>query len=292
MAANTHPNGKRKPCGMVAFSQWFQRGKRASDRLPPPAPKPSVDRALLAAVARDRVDLHFQPQIEVATGRVVGVEALARWDGAAGAEDLFARAATSGLSERLSRAVQRKALRMAGRWTGALGKLRVSINLLAEDLERPGYERWLLEEIAAAGLAPERVTAEITESSLVADRPAAAARLAQLRAAGVRIAVDDFGTGYASLAYLTSLPLDTLKIDRGLIADIVGGSRDRIVVKAMIRLARELNLQVVVEGVEDPAQLDLLEGWGCDLYQGFLGARALNEVELAEFVERRLAKAA
>lgn len=277
---------------MVAFSQWFKRGKRSSDRLPPPVPRPRLDRALLSAVARDRVDLHFQPQIEVATGRIVGVEALARWDGAAGAEDLFARAASSGLSERLSRTVQRKALRMAGRWTGALGQLRLSINLLAEDLERPGYERWLLDEIKAAGLSPERVTAEITESSLVADRPAAAARLAQLRAAGVRIAVDDFGTGYASLAYLTSLPLDTLKIDRGLIADIVGGSRDRIVVKAMIRLARELNLQVIVEGVEDPAQLDLLEGWGCDLYQGFLGARALSETELALFVEQRLAKAA
>lgn len=277
---------------MVAFPQWFQRGKRSSDRLPPSVPQPRLDRALLSAVARDRVDLHFQPQIEVATGRIVGVEALARWEGASGAEDLFARAATSGLSERLSRSVQRKALRMAGQWTGELGKLRLSINLLAEDLERPGYERWLLDEISAAGLAPERVTAEITESSLVADRPAAAARLAQLRAAGVRIAVDDFGTGYASLAYLTSLPLDTLKIDRGLIADIVGGSRDRIVVKAMIRLARELSLQVVVEGVEDPAQLDLLEGWGCDLYQGFLGARALSEAELATFVERRLAKAA
>jgi EAL domain-containing protein (putative c-di-GMP-specific phosphodiesterase class I) len=277
---------------MVAFPLQLGAGQRASDRLPVHPPEPRLDRELATAIAEDAVILHFQPQIEVSSGRVLGVEALARWDGAAGPEDMFNRAAASNLSERLSRAVQRKALRLAGRWTGPLAELRLSINLLAEDLERPGYERWLLNEIAAAGLAPERVTAEITESSLVADRPAAAARLAQLRAAGVRIAVDDFGTGYASLAYLTSLPLDTLKIDRGLIADIVGGSRDRIVVKAMIRLARELGLQVVVEGVEDPAQLDLLESWGCDLYQGFLGARALSETELATFVERRLAKAA
>ena len=97
-------------------------------------------------------------------------------------------------------------------------------------------------------------------------------RLAACARAGVRIAVDDFGTGYASLAYLTSLPLDTIKIDRGLIADIVGGERDRIVVKAMIRLARELDLKVVVEGVETTGQLALLADWGCDLYQGFLGA--------------------
>ncbi len=112
-----------------------------------------------------------------------------------------------------------------GKWTGPLARLRLSLNLLPEDLARPGYERWLLDEIAAAGLRPEQVTAEITESSLIADPVAAAARLACLRAAGVRIAVDDFGTGYASLAWLTTLPLDMIKIDRGLITDLVGGRR-------------------------------------------------------------------
>jgi EAL domain-containing protein (putative c-di-GMP-specific phosphodiesterase class I) len=101
---------------------------------------------------------------------------------------------------------------------------------------------------------------------------------------GVTIAIDDFGTGYASLAYLTTLPLDMLKIDRGLITHIVGGSRDRIVVKAMIRLARELGLKVVVEGVESTAQLALLAEWGCDLYQGFIGAGALTHEELTRFV--------
>ena len=268
---------------------WFKAGKRASDHQAPAPPRPAQDRQLARAIAEGRIHVHFQPQIAVATGEVVGVEALARWEGAKNPEELFRRAANAGLSERLSRQVQREALQRVGAWTGALANLRVSINLLAADLERPGYERWLLDEIAAAGLSPERVTAEITESSLVADRPAAAARLSQLRAAGVRIAVDDFGTGFCSLAYLTSLPLDSLKIDRGLVADIVGGSRDRIVVKAMIRLARELGLQVVIEGVETAAQLSLLNGWGCDLYQGFLGARALDEVALREFVEGRVA---
>ena len=101
-----------------------------------------------------------------------------------------------------------------------------------------------------------------------------------------------FGTGYASLAYLTSLPLDILKIDRGLIADIVGGARDRIVVKAMIALARELDLNVVVEGVESTEQLALLADWGCDLYQGFLGAGPLDEIELMRFVTASMAEAA
>ncbi len=109
-------------------------------------------------------------------------------------------------------------------------------------------------------------------------------RLARLRERGVQIAIDDFGTGYASLAYLTTLPLDMIKIDRGLIADLVGGERDRIVVKAMIRLARELNLKVVVEGVEDASQLALIADWGCDLYQGFLGSAALTQEELFRFV--------
>lgn len=187
------------------------------------------DLALEALLADDSVTLAFQPQLSVATGEVVGVEALARDPGGMAPDRMFARAAAASLGERLSRAVQRKALRTVGTWSGALGKLRLSLNLLPEDLARPGYERWLLAEIAAAGLTPERVTAEITESSLIADPIAAAARLACLRAAGVRIAVDDFGTGYASLAWLTTLPLDMIKIDRGLIIDLVGGRRAQIV---------------------------------------------------------------
>jgi EAL domain-containing protein (putative c-di-GMP-specific phosphodiesterase class I) len=147
-----------------------------------------------------------------------------------------------------------------------------------------GFDQWLLDEIESAGIDPARVVVEITESALLIDQPAVAERLTRLRGEGLAIAVDDFGTGYASLAYLTSLPLDMLKIDRGLIAHIVGGERDRIVVKAMIRLARELGLGVVVEGVESTGQLALLADWGCDLYQGFLGAGALTQEELTRFV--------
>ena len=250
------------------------------------------DRGLDEAIAADRIAVHFQPQIEPATGRIVAVEALARWDGEASATKLFERAARAGLAERLSRCTQRKALRIAGAWAAPLSDLGLSINLLAEDLAWEGYDAWLLDEIAAAGLAPDRVTVEITESSLLADLALAAERLGRLRAAGVQIAVDDFGTGYASMAWLTSLPLDALKIDRGLITDLVEGRRDRIVVRAMISLARELNLKVVVEGVETAAQLALLTEWGCDLYQGFLGSAALDEQQLALFVANSLADAA
>jgi EAL domain-containing protein (putative c-di-GMP-specific phosphodiesterase class I) len=205
---------------------------------------------------------------------------------------LFRRAGFAGLAERLSRLVQRKALRCAAVWEGPLKDLKVSLNLLPQDISRENYDDWLIDEIAAAGIKPSRVTVEITESALLVDRPAVAERLARLRSEGVTIAVDDFGTGYASLAYLTSLPLDMLKIDRGLITDLVGGARDRIVVKAMIRLARELGMQVVVEGVESTAQLTLLAEWGCDLYQGFLGAGALTHEELTRFVAAAQVEAA
>src|SRR5437868_2845686 len=262
------------------MSKW---GRRASDTGATLPAAPRRDLMLEGAIAHEQVDVLFQPLIEPATGRVVGAEALARSPIADG-QLLFARASAGGLEERLSRLVQRKALRGAAVWEGPLKGLRLSINVLPADISRAGYDDWLLDEINAAGIDPKRVTAEITESALLIDQEAVAERLNRLRDEGLTIAVDDFGTGYASLAYLTSLPLDAIKIDRGLVADLVGGERDRIVVRALIHLARELDLKVVVEGVETAAQLALIAEWGCDLYQGFLGAGALTHDELMRFV--------
>ena len=245
---------------------------------------PACDWVLETAIAHEQIEVQFQPLIVPRTGRVVGAEALARSSIAQSADELFARAVAAGLDERLSRLVQKKALRSAAVWEGPLRGLKLSLNLLPQEISRTGYERWLLDEIGAVGIDPSRITVEITENALLVGQEAVAERLGQLRDAGISIAIDDFGTGYASLAYLTTLPLDMIKIDRGLIADLVGGSRDRIVVKAMIRLARELDLKVVVEGVESMGQLALLADWGSDLYQGFFGAGALTEEELARFV--------
>ena len=277
---------------MFKWDSVFEWGRRASDQKAP-APVTSVrDTLLETVIEHEGIDVLYQPIIEPKTGRIIGAEALARSSLVSSADALFARAAAAGLGERLSRLVQRKALRSAAVWEGPLKGLRLSINLLPEDISREGFDEWLLGEIAAAGIDAARVTAEITESALLVDQQAVAERLARLRDAGVRVAADDFGTGYTSLAYLTTLPLDMLKIDRGLIADIVGGSRDRIVVRALIRLARELELQVVVEGVESTAQLALLVEWGCDLYQGFLGAGALTHEELTRFVAAAQVEAA
>jgi EAL domain-containing protein (putative c-di-GMP-specific phosphodiesterase class I) len=271
------------------ISKW---GRRASDAgATPPAP-PQRDRLLEAAIAHEQIDVLFQPLIDPVSGHIVGAEALARAAIVDDAGLLFARAQAGGLAERLSRLVQRKALRCAAVWEGPLKGLGLSINILPADISRNGYETWLLDEIGTAGIDPNRVTAEITENALLTDQEEVAERLNRLRDAGLCIAVDDFGTGYASLAYLTTLPLDAIKIDRGLVADIVGGERDRIVVKAMIHLARELDLKVVVEGVETTGQLALLAEWGCDLYQGFLGAGALTHEELTRFVAAANAEAA
>ncbi len=274
------------------FPTTAEAGNRASDIRLTPRAALTRDVELERAIARDELTVLFQPQIEPVSGSVCGVEGLARWAGEPDTEALFARAQRHGLAERLSRVVQRKALRVAGAWRRPLNELRLSINVIAADLMRDGYVGWLLDELDEAGLSPRRLTVEITESSLIADQLLASKRLSTLRAAGVQIAIDDFGTGYSNLAYLASLPLDALKIDRAMIADLVGGSRDRIVVRAMIGLARELGLKVIVEGIESTAQLGLIAGWGCDLYQGFLSAGALDEDELERFVAATLAVAA
>ena len=268
---------------MVAWRNKFWANKRGSDR-PLRAAAPTRDRQLEAALAADEIEIRFQPQIDPASGRISGVEALARWAKVPSPEALFSRAVAAGLAERLSRTIQRKALRIVGKWGGELGALNLSLNILPQDLDRPGFDSWLLSEIALAKLDPRRITAEIIESALLLDRPAVAERLGSLRARGVKVAVDDFGTGYANLVYLTSLPLDAIKIDRAMVANLVGHERDRIVAKAMIAMARELGLKVVVEGIESIEQLDLIAGWGVDLYQGFLGAGALDVAELARFV--------
>lgn len=274
---------------MLNFDSISPWGRRASDGAPPPV-SPMRDIMLEAAIAHEQVDLLYQPLIDLRTGELAGVEALVRSGVARDAETLFARAQTARLGERLSRLIQRKALRCAAVWEGPLKALGVSINLLPADISRPGYERWLLDEIEAAGIEPMRITLEITESALLADRESVAARLAILREAGLKIAIDDFGTGYASFDYLTDLPLDMLKIDRGLIAEIERRERSRIVVKALIRLSRELGLRIAAEGVETAQQLALLEDWGCDVYQGYLGSAPLSHEELVRFAGARPAQ--
>jgi diguanylate cyclase (GGDEF)-like protein len=248
---------------------------------------------LRRALDEGELRIRFQPQVATATGTIVGVEALARWAhpelGELGAETLFAAGERAGLETVLSEHVQRLALVAAAAWPAVLAPLRLAINITAADVARPGFADLLLDRIDASGFPRGRLTIEITESGLIEELGEAARLLADLRTAGCRVAIDDFGTGYSSLAYLKALPLDYLKIDKKLSQDITGTTRDRVVVRGVIDMARSLGLSVVAEGVETEEQLDLLAKEGCQYYQGFLCAEPLELDALVALVEARAA---
>ncbi|MBL0916423.1 MAG: EAL domain-containing protein, partial [Sphingopyxis sp.] len=158
---------------------------------------------------------------------------------------------------------------MAG-WPKALSKLRVSLNITAADLGDPEFADRFAMMAKWAGVDPDRITLELTEQAMLSDPASAAAQLAQLRALGCAIAIDDFGTGYSSLSLLARLPIDYLKIDSGFTRSLDGSDRDRIVVRAIVDLARALGLLVVAEGIEKEQQLGRLKELGVATWQGFL----------------------
>ncbi len=241
------------------------------------------------ALPRGEIGVVFQPQVKIASGTIVGVEALARWNhpvlGPLGADMLFAAADRADLGIALSDHIQELALTRAARWPRALHHLRLSLNLTAADVARAGFAALFLERVDASGFPRGRLTVELTETGMILELDRAATLLSQLRGAGCRVAIDDFGTGYSSLAYLKSLPLDYVKIDKALASDIDGDPRERIVIRGVIDIARALGLAVVAEGVETPQQLALLAAEGCDWYQGFLRAGGLDEAALIAMVE-------
>lgn len=259
--------------------------RRASDAPVELRPSRTEDLELLALLAAGALDIWFQPQFDLSSGKLVGAEALARLPGDEGGAGLFRRAAAAGLAERLSRAAQRRALSLAAEWQRSLRHLSLSLNVLPGDLARPNYPEWIAAEAVAAGIGFERLTIEVTEDALIEDVAAVSARLEELRWLGIAIALDDFGSGFASLAQLARLPLDIVKIDRGLIEGIEHGERERVVVRNVLRLARELHLTVIVEGVESAGQLELLRSWGCDLFQGFIRARPMPLSQFRRFAE-------
>ena len=250
---------------------------------------------LRRALQEREIDVLFQPQVKIGTGEIVGVEALARWRhptlGELGAETLFDAAARSDYINQLSAHVQRRALELAARWPLALSHLRLSLNVTASDITSPNFVAEFLARVDAVGFPRQRLTVEVTESGLIEDLSNAAVILSDLRGSGLRVAIDDFGTGYSSLAYLKALPLDYLKIDKALAADISGSTRDRIVVRGVIDMARSLGLAVVAEGVETSAQLGLLAREGCNYYQGFLCSRPVDSDALIDLLHGQRSEA-
>ncbi|MFM2098794.1 MAG: hypothetical protein RLZZ366_333 [Pseudomonadota bacterium] len=249
----------------------------------------SLQADLRNALDRDEIEMLFQPQVSVTSGKIIGVEALARWrhpvHGELGAATLFAVAEQSDYLLALSQHIQQRAAAQAAAWPESLSKLRMAVNVTSQDIGRAGFSENFLAMIDASGFPRARLTVEITESGLIEDLNAAATLLAALRAGGCRVAIDDFGTGYSSLAYLKALPLDYLKIDKKLAQDIAGSTRDRIVVRGVIDMARSLGLAVIAEGVETEEQLSLLAREGCNYYQGFLCGEPLDVVALEHLMK-------
>lgn len=240
------------------------------------------------ALDSGQIQILFQPQYAMADDRIVGVEALARWRhpqlGEIGAAALFGVAERSDFILPLSDHIHARALAEAARWPRALDHLRLAVNVTAADIAEPDFLVNFLRLIDESGFGRERLTVELTETGLVEDIAAAARLLAQLREAGLAVAIDDFGTGYSSLAYLKSMPLDYLKIDSSLARDIAGSGRDRVIVRAIIDMARSLDLGVIAEGVESEHQLALLARAGATYYQGFLRSRPVTSAVLIGLV--------
>ncbi len=262
--------------------------RAAADQLARPAS--ARDGVMVkSALANDEVAIFYQPQYEVAMGAMIGVEALLRWQhpelGLLGAGPLVTAARAARMERELTEHAHRVALTEIAGWPRALGKLRVSLNITAADLGDPDFADRFAAMVKATGVDPDRLTLELTEQAMLSDPASAAAQLAQIRALGCAIAIDDFGTGYSSLSLLARLPIDYLKIDNGFTRTIDGSDRDRIVVRAIVDLARALGLLVVAEGVENERQLERLRELGVATWQGFLKSGPVPGSELPGLME-------
>ncbi len=232
--------------------------------------------------------LHYQPQVDVRSGRVVGAEALARWKHPGQGEIMPARfipvAEESGLIMPIGEWILHAACSQCKAWHDAgLPRIRVSVNLSVLQIRQRGFTHIVSRILEQTGLAPKYLELEVTESLLMTQTDDVVRALADLRAMGIRLAIDDFGTGYSSLNYLKRLPLDKLKIDGSFLKDVPQDVGNRSITLAVMALARNMGLTVIAEGVENEAQLAFLREHGCDEVQGYhfsrpVGAEALAEV--------------
>lgn len=240
-----------------------------------------TERRLRCALAEGQLVAHYQPQVEIATGRVIGVEALVRWRdperGLIPPGEFIPLAEETGLIGALGEWVLHEACRQGVRWMEAgIAPLVVAVNLSGYQLRQGDIVESVARVLRRTGFPADRLELELTESALMEREGDTAGVLDRLRAQGIRMAVDDFGTGYSSFAYLRRFRLDVLKIDKGFIDEIDQQQDARTIVDAIIAMGHALGLQVLAEGVETQSQLDILRDQGCDLFQGYLKSRPLD----------------
>ncbi len=249
-----------------------------------------------AAMANGEVWNAYQPKLDVASGRIVGVEALVRWDhpqrGRIGPDKFIPLVEANGRANDLTFNVLVRALADAAAWRAAGLDLSVAVNISATLLLDAGFAVMLEREITAARLPADRITLEVTESAAMKDSDRAIAALESWRALGVNISIDDYGTGQSSLSYLQTLPATELKIDMSFVRTLATNPRNAIMVRSTIALAHELGMKVVAEGVEDEECLARLADMGCDTAQGYLIGRPMTMTQIAALIEERARAAA
>jgi len=235
---------------------------------------------LLVAIDKDEIEILFQPQYALEDGRMIGAEALARWHhptvGRIGASTLFQIAERADHVAQLSRHIAQRALEHAVHWPK---HLRVSVNITPADLAAESFAFEFARMAERIGYPLERITLEIIEQVLVGDLDRVGQVLDQLKVFGIRLALDDFGAGFCNFRYLKVLPIDSLKLDRSMIDGVLEDERDLAVFRAILAMARALDLAVVVEGVENEAQRALVAAEGCEYFQGFLRSEPISPKE-------------
>ena len=263
---------------------FYQDSMRAAT-----AQRLSLEHDLRKALEGEQFELHYQPQIEIRTGRIVGIEALIRWNhptlGLLGPAHFIGAAEEAGLIMAIWEWVLVAALIQHNAWLAdGLPAVTIAVNLSSVQFSDPALAQRVEEIARVVGVPLDYLELEVTESMLLVDAEAALRTLTALRAMGVKIAIDDFGTGYSSLSYLRRLPLDKLKLDQSFIRDAGQNEGDVAITRAIIAMAQSLKLTVVAEGVETQAQIDLLLSLGCTTVQGFMLGRPLPAAATAKLL--------
>jgi len=226
------------------------------------------------AVSKNTLELHYQPKCDVSTNDIQSAEALLRWNhhehGFVPPEEIISLAEQTGFIHDITVWVLETAIKQATQWIKKGIKLNIAVNLSAHNLQDEKIVKFIRELLAETGFSPKYLTLEITENAMMADPEHAVKILGHLSAMGIRLAVDDFGTGFSSLGYLKRLPVNELKIDKSFVMDMVKNDNDAVIVRSTIDLAHNLGLKVVAEGVEDKDTMDLLKILLCDTAQGYL----------------------
>lgn len=251
--------------------------------------KLKMERALRDAITREQFVLHFQPQVNLKTGRIVGAEALIRWDhpthGMIAPADFITLAEDTGLIAPIGDWVLREACICAQRWhNSGYPDLKIGVNVSARQFSHTDLVSKVRSVLKETKLNPMCLDLELTESSIMSDVEKTISTLTDLKTLGVKLSIDDFGTGYSSLAYLQRFPLDVLKIDQSFVQDIQTGFADSAIVASVIGLSHNLKLQVIAEGVETSDQLNYLKKQGCDEVQGYYFSKPLSANDFEEYL--------